>query len=243
VGKESRPPALQLLSDGELQFYDHHQGLVELHLSPFKGWWLQRTAAVETGPLWKRTRPAQGEFAVPVGHSGDEEVATVRLLAPEDMVIHLAVHLAVNHQFGLWPIRSLMDLRMAAELWPVAWDVVARRARQWRVSTATWLALLLGNQLVRVGAPAETLTLMQPSTERQHMLRRLVSVASILEGDDLRQSNRRNLLLLLLVDRPRDALRLMFRTLWPERDWLMARYGDRPNRWQHLWGVVRHGEP
>jgi len=30
----------------------------------------------------------------------------------------------------------------------------------------------------------------------------------------------------------------IFRTLWPEKEWLEARCGGQASRWRHLWNVV-----
>jgi hypothetical protein len=59
--------------------------------------------------------------------------------------------------------------------------------------------------------------------------------------DNSMSGPRRFVLQLLLVDRPRDALRLIFRALWPEADWLAARYGRAGVgvRWRHLLAAVR----
>ena len=66
-------------------------------------------------------------------------------------------------------------------------------------------------------------------------LRRFVSPESVLGGIDLRNSRARYLLLLALVDRPRDMLYLLWRTVWPERAWLAARYQNQSGRGRHLW--------
>jgi len=66
-------------------------------------------------------------------------------------------------------------------------------------------------------------------------LRRFVSPESVLGGIDLRNSRARYLLLLALVDRPRAMLYLLWRTVWPERAWLAARYQNQSGRGRHLW--------
>ncbi len=58
---------------------------------------------------------------------------------------------------------------------------------------------------------------------------------------DLSASKWRYVFLLLLIDRGRDALRLIFRALWPEREWLIARYGRYTfaTRLRHLFDAAR----
>ena len=47
----------------------------------------------------------------------------------------------------------------------------------------------------------------------------------LVEMRDLSQSKWRYVYLLLMVDRKRDAVKLVYRALWPENEWLRARYG------------------
>ncbi len=228
AGKESRPPALQQLSQGEIQFTDSGGVLVELHWSPFPGWWLQRTAAIDGASLWARVEPLDGRGA--------------RQLSPEDTVLHLAVHLGINHQFALYPFRSLLDIARTAQTRPVDWDAVAGRARNYRVATVTWCTLELLQALVGVDGAERALAALRPGALRRRLLARMVNAERLLAQHDRRSGRSRYLLLLLLVDRPRDMARLIFRTLWPEAEWLAARYGGEMSRWHHLWNIVRHGQ-
>ena len=63
----------------------------------------------------------------------------------------------------------------------------------------------------------------------------------MLAGRDLTHGPLRFVYQLLLVDRTWDAVRLLGRALWPEDDWLAARYGrrDAPTRCRHLLGALR----
>jgi hypothetical protein len=227
-GRTDRSLALQMLSQGEIQFYGEYWGMVELHWSPFPGWWLARTAAVDDTAVWQRIEPiVPGE-------------RTYQLSA-EDMVIQVAVHLAVNSQFSIAAVRGLLDIALTAKARPVDWTVVAQRARAWRVGTAVWQALTLVDQLIGTPGLAMTLQTLRPSRLRRWLLRQLVSAESILRGSDLRNGRSRFLLLLLLVDRPQDMIRLVWRTLWPESEWLQVRYQGQGTHWSHLWQVVRYG--
>ena len=242
--KKDRPLALQSLAGGEVQFYKH--GLIELHWSPFAGWWLQRTATIDDGEIWQRAEPLVLNFE----DSREGQIVAseslpelVRQLAAEDAIIQIAVHVAVNHQFGLAALRGLMDIALAIQTRLVDWKVVAARARQWRVSTAVWTVLDLANQLIGLPGTEEALSSLRPAALRRALLKPLVSPKTVLEGHELRQSRARYLILLLLVDRPQDAIRLLFRTFWPEQEWLEARYGKRTSHWRHFWNVIRHGQP
>jgi hypothetical protein len=229
--KDERPFALQHLSQGEIRFVrpDWRVGLVETHWSPFPGWWLRRTAAIDDDALWARLEPAEGE--TPFLH-----------LAAEDMVIHLAVHTAVNHQFGMSALRCLVDIALTAQKRGVDWRLVAERAKEWRVGTAVYLTLALLDQLIGAAELSPALLALRPTSIRRALLDHFVTPQSVLAGRDLRHGWQRYLLLLLLVDRPRDAARLIYRTLWPEKEWLAARYGRAISRPAHWWRLLRHRE-
>lgn len=222
--KGERPLALQEMARGEIPFYDPYGRLVELHWSPFAGWWVQRTTAIDDAAIWQRVEPLRPPF---------------RQLDPEDTVIHVAVHLAVNHHFCVSAVRGLLDIAFTAQKRPVDWAVVAARAREWRVSVAVSVVLDLAAQLVGVAGMEVALARLRPSRLRRWFIRRLVTPQGMLAGRDLSQGVYRYLLLLLLTDRRRDMARIVWRTLWPEREWLVARYGRSVSPWRHLWYLLR----
>ena len=229
--KGERPFALQRLSGGEIRFIQAgiQTSLVEFHWSAFPGWWLTRTAIVDDAEVWARREPLSNR-------------PQVFQLSPEDTVIQLAVHTAVNHQFGMSALRTLVDIALTGEKRGVDWVVVAERARTWRVGTAMYTVLNLLDQLIGMDGLEEALTRLNPSARRMRLIRRFVTPESVLAGRDITSGWRRFLLLLLLVDRWRDAAKLVFRTLWPEPEWLEARYGGKVGHVGHLVRMVRYGE-
>ncbi|MCP4359245.1 MAG: nucleotidyltransferase family protein [Chloroflexi bacterium] len=233
--KDERPLRLQHLAKGEIQFTrsDWNWGLVELHWSPFPGWWLQRTAVVDEVAIWSRIEPI-----VP---QSDDWRGQAYQLSPEDMVIHVAVHLAVNHQFGMATLRSLLDIAFIAKSRSVNWPVVVERAKLWRLAATVYTTLDLLDKLIGVDGVKIALEELRPSRLHLKLLHHYISPEAVLAGQDLRHGRMRFILLLLLVDRRRDMLKLIFRTLWPEEEWMEARYGKNLiSRWRHLWNVLRH---
>ncbi|MCX6031283.1 MAG: nucleotidyltransferase family protein [Chloroflexi bacterium] len=209
--KTRRPQALQDALSGETQMFKSDTPMVELHWNVFAGEWLRHAARIDEQVIWQRTVPFHGE--------------TVRQLAPEDAIIHLCVHLAVNHQMSQTGLRTLLDLEFARRKWVIDWRTVAQRACAWRVSCATWLVLQALAELF--GDPDHQLPLpdLAPSPWRQSILRRFVSTPALMAGLNLSSGPRRFLYLLALVDRPADALLLLWRAFFPDRVWLTLRYG------------------
>ncbi|MBK7917817.1 MAG: nucleotidyltransferase family protein [Chloroflexi bacterium] len=228
AGREERPLALQQLSQGEIKLTrsGEYPQLVELHWGPLAGWWMARTTAVDSLAMWARRESLPG---VPGGYQ----------LEAVDMTLQVAVHLAINHGFQAGAVRGLIDLARLAQQRGVDWGEVAERAAAWRVGTAVSTVLELLDQLIGVAGMEEKLGGIRPSAVRRYLLRRLVTPESVLAGRDVRQGWQRYALLLLLVDRPRDAARLLWRTVWPEAAWLAARYGEPTGHGRHLWRLVR----
>ncbi|MCX6556474.1 MAG: nucleotidyltransferase family protein [Candidatus Aminicenantes bacterium] len=209
--KVGRPPALQEEFNGEIQFFGRRPGigLVELHWNIFPGEWLRHTTRIDESIIWSRTIPCPGINA--------------KKLSPEDMVLHVCVHAAVNHQMSKNCLRSLLDVEMMRRQRIVNWDLVAERAHAWRVRNALWMVLVFVQEWFG-SEPELPLKALSPSFIVQRILRRFVSLASMADGHFLTNGPMRFLYLLVLVDHPTDALRLAWHAVFPERRWLIARY-------------------
>lgn len=213
--KTTRPLALMVRARGELPLYGSQagSGLVELHWGVFSGEWLLQTTHIDDADLWARAMPARlaGQPAL--------------ILSPEDNVIQVAVHLAINHNMSAPWLRGLMDIALLARHYPIDWNVIVQRARDWRIATAVWLVLSLTVDLAGLEEAVEAVRQLRPSALRCRAIHTFANAETMVEMRDLSISKWRYVFLLLLVDRPRDAVKLIYRALWPEREWLIARYG------------------
>jgi hypothetical protein len=229
--KSTRPLALMQQHNGEIQMVGQQpgKGLIELHWGTFAGEWLQRTARVEDADIRAR--------AVPVTLAGQPALT----LAPEDGIIQAAIHFAINHQLSAPWLRALVDIALMVRAQPVDWDVIVTRARAWRVGTAMWLVLKLAVELTGLDEAAPAVAQLSPSPLRRRLLDRLANARSVVELHDMTRRPMRFVYQLMLVDRVRDAAWLFLRTLWPERHWLAARYGQASlaAQFRHLAGALR----
>lgn len=229
--RPDRPMAVLRQFIGEIQLVGRRagSGLVELHTNIFVGEWLRNTTAIDASGIDARTHLAN-TLGYPVRH-----------LAPEDALIQLAVHLAVNHQMAYPGVRALLDIVLLAQTEPIDWSVLAERARAWRVTAAVWLPLQLADAIFGLPGAAAALARLQPGQAKRWLLGRFANTHSLLAGRDLTHGPLRLVYQLVLVDRPRDAVRLLWRAFWPERAWLVARYGSAAPRVRirHLLGAAR----
>ena len=230
VDKSERPAALMANNGGEIQFYGNEpSGLVELHWGVFPGEWLRRVATVDETAILQRCKPAK-LAGIPA-----------LVLDAEDSLIQLGVHHAINHSASTPWVRAPIDITLLARHQPLDWSVVVQRAREWHVATATWLVLSLTVDLCGLTEAAEAARQLAPSRLRQKLIGLFANPQALVNMRDLSKSRWRYVYLLLMVDRRRDAVKLVYRALWPEDEWLQARYGKTGwrVRLQHLADAAR----
>lgn len=118
---------------------------------------------------------------------------------------------------------------------------MVERARAWRLAAAVGLALELLTTLFPLPAAAPAGAALRLTPGRRWLVGRFTSPAQVLAGENITRSRRRLLFQLALVDRPADVAALLARSVWPERQWLAARYGRTGLgvRLRHAGDVVR----
>ena len=121
---------------------------VELH------WTITRPTApfkIDLDGLWERARPAL------IG--GVEAL----VLSVEDLLLHLCLHAAFDHQFFLG-FRACWDIRQTIQHHDseIDWEQLLHRARQWGVSKYVYLTLHLAQDLLGAAVPTHAITSLRP---------------------------------------------------------------------------------
>ena len=162
----------------------------------------------EADAVWDR--------AVPVTLAGEPALA----LAPEDLVLSLAAHLAIHH--GLSGLLWYWDLKLVLDRWAATLDADAlvARAERWRVRRALHFVLRRLGELFAVpdivGITAARLVPHGP---------RAASVRWLIAHREDRLRGFEHVLPLLLTDRFADLLSALRLSIFPSPSWLRARYG------------------
>jgi len=127
-------------SDGSLIIELHHRLIA-----------LEAPIAIPNNDLWERARFAN--------ISGVE----CRILSPEDLLMHLSLHMAVDAYFG--KVRVLYDLRETIRHYQkeIDWDTFINIAKAYRISKYLYYAFWLAKVTVRAEVPTQVL-----STLRSH---------------------------------------------------------------------------
>ena len=225
--RTDRPRELLEELIGEIQFFKLGSAMVELHWTIYPGEWLRHASRIDEKFIWQRTLDYRGNYA--------------RQLAAEDAIIHIAIHLAVNHQMSMSGLRTLLDLDAVRHKLTVDWETVALRAKDWRVATAMWIVLSMLAHIF--GDPDNKLPLqeLRPSPLRRWVLEKFVTPQGLCDGLVIREGPIRFIFLLTLVDKPLDALRLVWRTFFPDRRWFTLRYGlQNAPQWRVLQNRLCH---
>ena len=234
TSKEDRPDALALLVGGEQQLVRAGSvlELIELQWPALRGEWARHTAAIDHQAIWQR----RGQQTI-----GQHSFA---VLAPEDTLLHLCLHQAINHQFSAPWLRNLLDIHLLVAAEALDWPQIVATARRWRLAAVVWTVLELTQRLLGAAAPPAAMQALRPPRWQRWLIGRLDLETALLAMQPGGYGHRRFLLQLALVDRTRDAVTLLARGLFPEASWLRARYSLAPDarvaRWRalHFWRLL-----
>lgn len=199
---------------------DDRRPSIDLHWDLFDGWtppgkagrWLERA--------WARAEPAQ---------VGGQPVLT---LCREDMLLHLAAHLAGHHAFGglLWHCDLALMLERDGGV--LDWDRVLADARELGIRAALSLVFDAVEVLLDVAPPPEVRRSLPRHAPRLRIARRLV----LPRVRRLQATNRlEHVVPLLLIDRGRHCARAIAAAVAPSPHWVRLRY-ETP--WP--WAYARH---
>ncbi len=234
AGKEDRPDALALLVGGELQMVGASSvlELIELQWPALRGEWVRHTTAIDHQAIWqRRARLAVGQHSYPV-------------MAPEDTLLHLCLHQAINHQFSAPWLRNLLDVHLLVAAGTLDWTRVMSITCSWRMATVVWTVLSLAQRLLGTTPPPAAMQALAPPGWQRWLIGRLHLEEALLTMQPGGYGYRRFLIQIALVDRARDAVKLLARGVFPDAGWLRARYGLAPDerlaRWRvlHCWRLA-----
>jgi len=107
---------------------------------------------IDIGGLWERAQPA-------VVSEVDSQV-----LSPEDLLIHLCMHVCFHHLLRSAGLRGLYDVRQTILHFrdQIQWNVVQSRSNQWGVSNVVLLTLLLAKELLNAEVPDQVIESLPP---------------------------------------------------------------------------------
>jgi hypothetical protein len=186
---------------------------VDLHWDLLSSESFARGSRVTVDEVWER--------AVSVDFSGVPGVT----LSDEDLLVYLALHLAVHHACSglIWLLDIALLLDQRGER--MDWEAVVRRAWRWRVTRALFFALERVRGCYGRSAPESVSRSFRPRDPRGVLMSWLLRRAGLRRLD--------HIIPLLLIERARDLVGPLRHAMVPSPGWARARYGhDGAGLWQ-----------
>jgi len=125
-----------------------HWDLVS-RIGPLKQW--ADPFTIDLSTVWQRARPV-----IIAGMS-------VQVLSTEDLLLHLCIHTAYHHGFGV-RLCALFDIAEVIRCYQgeMDWRLVCQSARQWGIGRSVYLTLCLTKELLQVPVPPDVLETFKP---------------------------------------------------------------------------------
>jgi putative nucleotidyltransferase-like protein len=162
--------------------------------------------------LWRRARP------LVVGRTRG------LTLCPEDMLLHLALHLTLGSEFGRLMWLTDIDTVLRQYAGEMDWEKLLGEATRWRLRTILAYTLRVLRESFGSPVPPEIAPRLLPGRLRQIALNAAIATKCppSLNGqlDDIKCY----LAETVLMDRLRDILRVSWKSLFPSRTWLRFHY-------------------
>jgi hypothetical protein len=207
--------ALRASLDDQLPFEDPSGVVFDVHWGVVTGGWRFRDVIrLDYEGLWARSQ------------RWDLDGVPVRVMAPVDQLLHLCSHLILSGATGhVWwqDLRRFLEHQGKA----IDWSDLLIQARQARLRTIVWLSLDTLWQRWQVPVPPQIVRALRPAPWRRWLLRSLLPADLSTAADESRwQRHTREL---LLMDRPIDRLRLLWRWSHPPAAWHAYKAGTVTN--------------
>jgi hypothetical protein len=137
--------------------------------------------------LWERSKPVQT--------SGMD----VLVLSPEDLLLHLSIHLAYHHQLKFFGLRSCCDIAAIINHYAdeVDWHQLQTRALNWGGGKYLYLALHLSKEILRAKIPDEILCALKPDYLPEEIMNEAKKCIFCLEQPDSVDSQKLNKIILI----------------------------------------------
>lgn len=197
------------------------------HYTRFEG-----IVRVDHAALWSRARPFEADGERGLG------------LAPEDALLHLALHLTLGSEFGRAIWFSDIDALLRRSAARFDWKAMAAEAGRWRVGAIVGYVLDVLRESFDTPVDPESVARLRPRRVRRAIVGAAIGTTSPPSITGRLADARVYLAQTVLMDRVRDVLRLFRFSFFPPRSWLRFHYAARSG-WQvglyqllHPWRVA-----
>ncbi len=176
-------------------------------------------------------RPVAGRWIRPDQEPTAEELlarslsipgTAVRLLAPEDNLLQVALHTAKHSYVRAPGFRLHLDVDRIVHRQPIDWDLFLERALALQVKTAVYFSLAIPQALFGTPIPDAVLARLRPPGWKEGLISRWLQRVGLFNPDEPKFSRLGYILFTALLY---DDLQGLLRSIFPARDWMQRRYG------------------
>ncbi len=186
----------------------------ELQWRPVAGRWIRPDQEPSAQELMGRSIPVPG--------------TAVRLLAPEDNLLQVALHTAKHSYVRAPGFRLHLDVERIVRGYPdLDWDMFLAQVERLQVKTAVYFSLAIPKLLFQTPIPDRVLARLKPPAWKEVLLSRWLQRVGLFNPDAPKFSHPGFVVFTALLY---DDLGGLWRGVFPERDWMRERYAIR-NEW------------
>jgi len=184
----------------------------ELQWRPVAGRWIRPDQEPPADELIARSLPIPG--------------TAVRLLAPEDNLLQVALHTAKHSYVRAPGIRLHLDVDRIVRYQTVNWDLFLSRVLALQVKTPVYFSLVIPKMLFDTPIPDDVLNALRPATWKEQVITHWLQRVRLFGPDERKFSNPGFILFTALLY---DDLRGLWRAILPDSIWMRQRYGFQSN--------------
>lgn len=181
---------------------------LELQWRPVAGRWIRTDQEPTADELMARSIAIEGTY--------------VRLLAPEDNLLQVALHTAKHTYVRAPGFRLHLDVERIVRAYPeLDWDIFLARVQHLQVKTAVYFSLVIPYELFGTPIPDLVLKALRPPSWKEALLRRWIQKAGLFNPQEKKFSRIKYILFTALLY---DDLRGLWRGVFPDRTWMKEHY-------------------
>ncbi len=210
----------KILPDGEKLWF-------ELQWRPVAGRWIRPDQEPPAEVLMARSVPISG--------------TAVRLLAPQDNLLQVALHTAKHTYVRAPGYRLHTDVDRIVRRQPIDWDSFVAQVKALQVKTAVYFSLAIPRALFHTPIPDEVLESLRPPSWKERLMSRWLQRAGIFNPDERKFSKLGFICFTMLLYDDLGGLR---RAALPDREWMRVHYAGQENvalprlYWRRLLNLV-----
>ena len=182
---------------------------LELQWRPVAGRWIRPDQEPNSDELMDRSVPIPG--------------SKVRLLAPNDNLLQVALHTAKHTYVRAPGVRLHTDVDRIVNRQSIDWDAFVAEVSRAQLRTAVYFSLAIAHDILSTPIPSETLAKLKPAGWKRWILAKWIGKAGLF-GPNRRKFGRIQYIFFTVL--LFDDLRGVLKGIFPNRAWMKQRYGN-----------------